>query len=58
MEAISNLREPGGSNKTSIAAYIEVTELITFLVRLMKTYSVYVHALKLISIRLDPSYIC
>lgn len=25
MEAISNLREPGGSNKTSIAAYIEVT---------------------------------
>lgn len=24
MEAISNLKEPGGSNKTTIATYIEV----------------------------------
>lgn len=24
LEAISNLKEPGGSNKTAIAAYIEV----------------------------------
>lgn len=28
IEAINNLKEPGGSNKTTIAAYIEVLLLI------------------------------
>lgn len=31
MEAITNLKEPGGSNKTTIAAYIEVLFYLTLL---------------------------
>lgn len=30
MEAIATLKEPGGSNKTTIAAYIEVFSFISY----------------------------
>lgn len=54
MEAISNLREPGGSNKTSIATYIEVIYIFftmswtgSFICWLMQTCSLFVCVLQL-----------
>ncbi|KAK4377219.1 hypothetical protein RND71_003515 [Anisodus tanguticus] len=49
MEAISNLKEPGGSNKTTIATYIENDDLLLDLIVLLQMKRKYKMAPKLTS---------